>query len=42
VTDTVATPEASPMQVCSIAGLLGDAIGPLHRNEPLDDLLLHA
>lgn len=42
VTDTVATPRASPVEVCSVAGLLGDTIGRLHRNEPLDDLLLHA
>lgn len=42
VTDTVITPEASPVEVCSVAGLLGDTIGRLHRNEPLDDLLLHA
>lgn len=42
VTDTVATPEDSPVEVCSVAGLLGDTIGRLHRNEPLDDLLLHA
>ncbi len=42
VTDTVTTPEASPLEVCSVAGLLGDTIGRLHRNEPLDDLLLHA
>lgn len=42
VTDTVTTPEASPVEVCSVAGLLGDTIGRLHRNEPLDDLLLHA
>ena len=42
VTDTVITARASPMEVCSLGGLLGDAIGRLHRNEPLDDLLLHA
>lgn len=41
VTDTVATPPGSPVEVCSVAGLLGDTIGRLHRNEPLDDLLLH-
>lgn len=42
VTDTVTTPQASPVEVCSVAGLLGDTIGRLHRNEPLGDLLLHA
>lgn len=42
VTDTVITARASPIEVCSLGGLLGDAIGRLHRNEPLDDLLLHA
>ena len=41
VTDTVTTPDASPLEVCSVAGLLADAIGRLHRDEPLDDLLLH-
>jgi ribose-phosphate pyrophosphokinase len=42
VTDTVTTPEAGTLEVCSVAGLLGDALGRLHRDEPLDDLLLHA
>jgi ribose-phosphate pyrophosphokinase len=42
VTDTVTTPEAATLEVCSVAGLLGDALGRLHRDEPLDDLLLHA
>lgn len=42
VTDTVTTPEAGSLEVCSVAGLLGDALGRLHRDEPLDDLLLHA
>jgi ribose-phosphate pyrophosphokinase len=40
VTPTTATATAElPIRVCSIAGLLADAIGRLHRDEPLDDLL---
>ncbi|MGW4967571.1 ribose-phosphate diphosphokinase [Nonomuraea sp. NPDC004186] len=41
VTDTVARPPTPPMRlgVCSVAPLLADAIGRLHRDEPLDDLL---
>ncbi|QYC45848.1 Ribose-phosphate pyrophosphokinase [Nonomuraea coxensis DSM 45129] len=41
VTDTVAQPAASgmPIAVCSVAPPLADAIGRLHRDEPLDDLL---
>lgn len=44
VTDTVAQPAASgmPLGVCSVAPLLADAIGRLHRDEPLDDLLARA
>lgn len=40
VTDTVPVPAfAAPfLEVCSVAGLLGDAIGRLYRDEPLDDL----
>ncbi|WP_433498886.1 ribose-phosphate diphosphokinase [Sphaerimonospora sp. CA-214678] len=30
------------LSVCSVAPLLADAIGRLHRDEPLDDLLVHA
>lgn len=41
VTDTVAQPAAPslPLGVCSVAPLLADAIGRLHRDEPLDELL---
>jgi ribose-phosphate pyrophosphokinase len=44
VTDTVAQSTASslPLQVHSIALLLADAVGRLHRNETLDDLLVHS
>jgi ribose-phosphate pyrophosphokinase len=40
VTDTVPIPSnALPtLEVCSVAALLSDAIGRLHREEPLDDL----
>jgi ribose-phosphate pyrophosphokinase len=40
VTDTVPIPSnALPtLEVCSLAALLSDAIGRLHREEPLDDL----
>ena len=40
VTDTVRVPSATPLtlEVCSVAALLSDAIGRLHREEPLDDL----
>ncbi|MGW5157328.1 ribose-phosphate diphosphokinase [Nonomuraea wenchangensis] len=40
VTDTLAQPAAPamPLSVCSVAPLLADAIGRLHRDEPLDDL----
>jgi ribose-phosphate pyrophosphokinase len=40
VTDTLPAPSA--VSVCSISVLLADAIGRLHRDEPLDELLLHA
>jgi len=40
VTDTVSPPSASAVDVCSIAPLLTDAIGRLHREECLDDLSL--
>ena len=40
VTDTVrvASPAPPRLEVCSVAPLLGDAIGRMHRDEPLDDL----
>jgi ribose-phosphate pyrophosphokinase len=40
VTDTVAIPSNAPskLEVCSVAAMLGDAIGRLHREESLDDL----
>ncbi|MFF5211090.1 ribose-phosphate diphosphokinase [Streptosporangium sp. NPDC000396] len=42
VTDSVAQSVAPmlPLDVCSVAPLLADAIGRLHRDEPLDDLLV--
>jgi ribose-phosphate pyrophosphokinase len=42
VTDTVATPRTAPLEVCSVAGLLADAVGRLHRGEPMGELLTHA
>ncbi|WP_431920867.1 ribose-phosphate diphosphokinase [Nonomuraea jabiensis] len=44
VTDTLAQPAAPamPLSVCSLTPLLADAIGRLHREEPLDDLLARA
>jgi len=42
VTDTLPIPKAVPLQVCSISALLADAIGRLHQDEPLGDLLLRA
>ena len=41
VTDTLASGPGWPLpvEVCSVAPLLGDAIGRLHRHEPLRDLL---
>jgi ribose-phosphate pyrophosphokinase len=49
VTDTVARRELplddvelGSLRVCSVAGLLADAIDRLHRDRPLDDLLIHA
>lgn len=42
VTDTVGGADAASVQVCSVAGLLADAIDRLHHDRPLDDLLLHA
>ena len=40
VTDTVPIPSNAlpPLEVCSVATLLSDAIGRLYREEPLDDL----
>jgi ribose-phosphate pyrophosphokinase len=39
VTDTLPVTEAAPVAMCSIAPLLADAIGRLHDDESLDDLL---
>jgi hypothetical protein len=41
VTDSVTQglAPALPLEVCSVAPLLADAIGRLHRDKPLDDLL---
>jgi ribose-phosphate pyrophosphokinase len=41
ITDSVAPAPGAPLplEVCSIVPLLADAIGRLHRGEPLDDLL---
>ena len=43
VTDTVPAAEASGLatEVVSIAGLLADAIGRMHREEPLGALVRH-
>jgi len=40
VTDTVDLPSNAPstLEVCSVAAMLSDAIGRLHREEPLNDL----
>ena len=40
VTDSVRVRSSAPpaLEVCSVAALLSDAIGRLHREEPLDDL----
>lgn len=42
VTDTVRAPASPnvPIKIVSVAPLLGDAIGRMHRDEPLDDLLM--
>jgi ribose-phosphate pyrophosphokinase len=40
VTDTLPSPQGTSVETCSVAELLADAIGRLHRDEPLDDLLL--
>ncbi|MST32253.1 ribose-phosphate diphosphokinase [Acidimicrobiaceae bacterium USS-CC1] len=42
VTDTAAGEDRGSVEVCSVAGLLADAIDRLHRDRALDDLLLHA
>jgi ribose-phosphate pyrophosphokinase len=44
VTDSVAQQErpALPVQVHSIAPLLADVVGRLHRDQALDDLLIHS
>jgi ribose-phosphate pyrophosphokinase len=44
VTDSAAQSDghALPIHVQSIAGLLADAVGRLHRREPLDELLIRA
>jgi ribose-phosphate pyrophosphokinase len=39
VTDTLPVTEAAPIAVCSVAPLLADAIGRLHDDKGLDDLL---
>jgi ribose-phosphate pyrophosphokinase len=39
LTDTLDVSRSAPVEVCSIAPLLADAIRRLHDNEPLDDLL---
>ena len=41
ITDTLDTLATPGLEVSSIAGLLGDAVGRLHRNERLNDLLMH-
>ncbi|MEU7990014.1 ribose-phosphate pyrophosphokinase [Streptosporangium canum] len=43
ITDSVeqSVAPAPPPDTCSVAPLLADAIGRLHRDEPLDDLLAH-
>jgi len=39
VTDTIAVPTVGPsLEVCSVAALLSDVIGRLHREEPLGDV----
>ena len=39
VTDTIAVPTVAPsLEVCSVAALLSDVIGRLHREQPLDDV----
>jgi ribose-phosphate pyrophosphokinase len=42
VTDSLATPRTVSLEVCSVAGLLADALGRLHRGEAMDELLTHA
>jgi ribose-phosphate pyrophosphokinase len=42
VTDTLARPSTPGLEVCSVAALLSDVIGRLHRNERLDELLMRA
>jgi ribose-phosphate pyrophosphokinase len=41
LTDTLVTPDVPPAEVYTIAPVLADAMSRLHRNEPLEDLLLH-
>ncbi len=40
VTDTVGGAPSGSVQVCSVAGLLADAVDRLHHDRPLGDLLL--
>jgi ribose-phosphate pyrophosphokinase len=41
VSDTLGLPGLPrPVEVCSIGGLLGDVVGRLHRDQPLDDVLV--
>lgn len=40
VTDTVGGAASGSVQVCSVAGLLADAVDRLHHDRPLGDLLL--
>lgn len=40
VTDTMATPDTPALEVTSVSALLADAIDRLHRDEPLDGMLL--
>jgi ribose-phosphate pyrophosphokinase len=42
VTDTLPAPQGVPLEVCPVGLLLAEAIGRLHHDKPLDDLLLHA
>jgi ribose-phosphate pyrophosphokinase len=40
VTDTIGVESAPPVEVCSIGTLLREAIGRLHDDQPLGELLL--
>lgn len=41
VTDTLTPTDAVPVEVCSIAALLADAITRLHDDKDIDDLVIH-